>query len=81
MKLKISSIKGNSVAPEYWASKNLGERGEGDKNKSKTKFQKLDPTINFFFFKTIWNLLQEAFYTKPQLSGILSQLTRSSSGA
>jgi hypothetical protein len=50
MKLKISSIKGNSVAPEYWASKNLGERGEGDKNKSKTKFQKLDPTINFFFF-------------------------------
>ncbi len=25
-----------------------GGEGEGDKNKSKTKFQKLDPTINFF---------------------------------
>jgi hypothetical protein len=62
MQLKISQIKGNSEAPEYWASKNPeGRGGKGTKTKAKQNSKNWTPQSTSFFKKTIWSLLQEAF--------------------
>jgi hypothetical protein len=51
MQLKIGQIKGNSEAPEYWASKNLGERGKGTKTKAKQNSKNWTPQSTSFFLK------------------------------
>jgi hypothetical protein len=50
MQLKISQIKVNSEAPEYWASKNPeGRGGKGTKTKAKQNSKNWTPQSTSFF--------------------------------